>query len=844
MLGADSSSTRYELGPMASGKSGLAIDARGDVIVLSASYGGHRLTKFSSAVGAIVWEKMSPGGGNVTDFLTDNDDHVYVSSMRFQAGLNYAVLSKLSSLSGDLIWEFTLAENGSSKFDPSKIKKDPAGNLFFGVTRTNKLTPFGYNAGLLKISDNDGTKLWDAYLDTRMSGSNLIDVDPDGNAFLTTSYFSGDNTNWETLKFSSLTGQILWRKSFNGSLNLNDFPRAIKVDTNGDVVVTGSANAQLSGSYLSTTDIQTTKYAGLDGSVIWSRIAASPGYSDDYSNDLAIDRDGDVHMIGQYGTPSSAIWKVIKYASGTGQTLWEQSYAGMGTRDGRANVGTFDSQQRLVVLGSYGAIGASPTGMKAMKYERNGQIVWELDIPGISYAQHVAARDGTIYFGSTLSDPKIAHGTLVLIGKIVGDNPRPSLNMVLNGIGSVVVQSRPQGLICNTNCVVSFDPGTVVTLQALSNNGATFLSWAGGGCSRSPTCQITVNSSQLITATFRSNTLPPLSKRGGIDLGGNSKHALLLKDNTGNFLAGQLLGNEISFTQQTSIGGNIGAVVVADFDGNGISDLAFRVDSAEPATVYVQPDFSPSLYTKLGYVKTPWRIDAVGDLDGDGYADIVWRYTGNSGNIDDTGVSYVWFTQMTDLAKSPVIIQVRKRGGAPLSWKLLGAVDLNADESADMVYISPNNDVRVLMATPNRTCANLSGGKVPTGFKAHRLADFTGNRTGDILARNSQTGEVMLISLDALGIELPPYTGAPDDQNASCTSSSLVLKQRVFVLPSTDPSWTYFEAGDLNGDGITDIAWSRPDGSLVIWLMGRDGVIQQALLNAGTVPAGYSPVLH
>ena len=75
---------------------------------------------------------------------------------------------------------------------------------------------------------------------------------------------------------------------------------------------------------------------------------------------------------------------------------------------------------------------------------------------------------------------------------------------------------------------------------------------------------------------------------------------------------------------------------------------------------------------------------------------------------------------------------------------------------------------------------------MPSGYTAHRLADFTGNRTGDILARNSQSGLVMLISLDALGLELPAYTGLPDDQNASCTSSSLTVSQRVFNLPATD----------------------------------------------------------
>jgi hypothetical protein len=236
-------------------------------------------------------------------------------------------------------------------------------------------------------------------------------------------------------------------------------------------------------------------------------------------------------------------------------------------------------------------------------------------------------------------------------------------------------------------------------------------------------------------------------------------------------------------------------------------------------------------------VKPAWDVQAVGDLDGDGFGDLVWRFRGQSPNIDDQGVSYIWFTNGSTVA------QVRKRGGAPLTWTLLGAADLNLDGAMDMIYVSPANAMRALMATPSRTCANLSAGSLPTGFSALKLADFTGNRRGDVLLRNPTTGEVRIISLDAAGLTLPTFTGDPDDQNASCTSSTLSLTQTVLnVSATTDPTWTYFASGDFNGDGVFDIVWKRPDNTLTLWLMNANGAAPTVINNAGTAPTSATPL--
>jgi len=354
-----------------------------------------------------------------------------------------------------------------------------------------------------------------------------------------------------------------------------------------------------------------------------------------------------------------------------------------------------------------------------------------------------------------------------------------------------------------------------------------------------------MDAAKSVTATFTATpALAPLAKRGGIDLDGQGRSTLVVRAATGSqFQAGRLVNSIFQWTAMSDPGADFRLIAAVDFAGNGKSDLPMLRDNEALLNANGQgitqfwPDFVNTSPVPLNNVKPAWDVQAVGDLDGDGFGDLVWRFRGMSPNFDDQGVSFIWFSN------GGGITQVRKRGGAPLTWALLGAADINADSAADMLYISPANTMRVLMATPTRTCANLSGGTIPSGFAALRFADFTGARRGDVLIRHATTGEVRLIRLNAAGLTLPPYTGNPDDPIAPCTSSTLSVEQTLFNIAATaDPSWTYFASGDFNGDGIFDVVWKRPDNSLVVWLMNPHGAAPTVISNAGSAPASTTPL--
>jgi uncharacterized protein (DUF1800 family) len=339
--------------------------------------------------------------------------------------------------------------------------------------------------------------------------------------------------------------------------------------------------------------------------------------------------------------------------------------------------------------------------------------------------------------------------------------------------------------------------------------------------------------SLLAAVSATSASAQTLAKRGGIDLDGANKSALIVRSASGQLQAGRLVGGQFSFSAIPDPGAAFRLVGAPDFDGNGVSDLAFQnTTTGEFGEVKRWRDFVPAQESVVRQVKQVWDVQAVGDLDGDGRGDLVWRYV--VANSPDTGVSYIWFTNQTG---EPF---VRKRGGAPLSWKLLGAQDLNGDSAADMLYVSPDGSIRALMATPGRTCANLGAGAVPANFSAVAYADFTGRGRGDVLFRNPTNGQMQLASLNATGLTLPPYTGNPNDRDAACTSSSLAVTSQAITLPASDPSWQIFATGDFNGDGVFDIVWLKGDGNLAMWQMAPNGAAPTVVSTVGTLPVGFS----
>jgi cyclophilin family peptidyl-prolyl cis-trans isomerase len=449
--------------------------------------------------------------------------------------------------------------------------------------------------------------------------------------------------------------------------------------------------------------------------------------------------------------------------------------------------------------------------------------------------------EGVASFGTIQNEFNVARSPLrgtVAMAKVGGDPNSATSEWFINLADNSSILNNQNG---GFTVFGRLTPASLATMDAIAALPRFNLT---GGNSSSPFGEVPLANYIAPAAVTRANlaimnrvatrTVAP----GVIDIDGNGQQEILVRSSGAapQMRIGRLVGQQLQFTPIDDPGAAFRLVAAIDADGNGQSDLVFlNTTQGDRGDVRIWQNFDRTTERLLRQVRTVWDVQAVGDMDGDGKDDLVWRYLADDPR--DTGVSFIWFTNTPDV---PV---VRKRGGAPLNWTLLGAADFNGDGAADMVYLSPDAQIRVLMATPQRTCANFATNpaRVPTGFRALKLANFTGSGAGDLLIRND-AGITVVRPLSAPGVTLPPFTGNPDDPLVACTSTTQTITQDSFNLMENspaDPSWQLYATADLNADGFTDIVWLRPDGTLTVWLLNGRGAAPTVIANAGSAPSGF-----
>jgi Divergent InlB B-repeat domain len=82
--------------------------------------------------------------------------------------------------------------------------------------------------------------------------------------------------------------------------------------------------------------------------------------------------------------------------------------------------------------------------------------------------------------------------------------PAQSLTVSPAGTGAGTITSSPAGIGCGLVCQSEFATGTIVTLTATPDANSVFTGWSGTGvgCPGTGTCQVTMNSTLVVTATF------------------------------------------------------------------------------------------------------------------------------------------------------------------------------------------------------------------------------------------------------------------------------------------------------------------------------------------------------
>jgi hypothetical protein len=223
--------------------------------------------------------------------------------------------------------------------------------------------------------------------------------------------------------------------------------------------------------------------------------------------------------------------------------------------------------------------------------------------------------------------------------------------------------------------------------------------------------------------------------------------------------------------------GQAAAIAKKDFNADGRADVVWR--NGTTGETYLYPMDARQILAGEGYLRgvadLHWNIAGVGDFDGDGKADLLWRHSA-------TGENYVYFMNGTAIAAEGYVRTV-----PDTAWKVSGIGDLNNDGRDDILWRNATTGENYIYLLDGlviagegyiRTVSNLA-------WKVAGVGDTDGDGNADIVWRNVTTGENYLYPM----------------------SGTSILGGEGYLRTVSDASWKIAAVGDFNGDGTADLFW-------------------------------------
>lgn len=315
-------------------------------------------------------------------------------------------LVALTSLASGQVWKKRY-DGSASKNDLGKtVAVDSAGNVYVAGTVWNGASEDDY---VVFKYNNSGNLLWKQLYDGKTHRDdyvNAMKVDSAGNVYVTgTSIGTGQDGDYLTVKYDT-NGNFQWARTYNGSGNWDDSALAIAIDSVGNVYITGASwGSVINYNYA------TLKYSPV-GKQIWVRSNNGSADYHDFANAIAVDNSGNVFVTGgSYGAAGSLDYLTIKY-SPTGQRLWYKRYDGVQSGIDYANAIVLDGAGNIYVTGA--SMGVDKNyDFVTLKYDTNGNSQWGKRYDGTGKADDTA--------NAIALD---ASGNVYVTGQSVGNNTK------------------------------------------------------------------------------------------------------------------------------------------------------------------------------------------------------------------------------------------------------------------------------------------------------------------------------------------------------------------------------------------------------------------------------------
>ena len=358
----------------------MAVDGSGHVVVTGSSQNlsgnaDYYTARYAATNGALLWERYYNAPANRDDraqaLALDGGGNVIVTGSSDNSSGNADYLTvKYAAATGAWLWERRFIGPAGGDDYATAVAVDGNGN----VVVTGSSQNFSGNADYYtaKYAGANGALLWERRYSGPAGGNHFaaaLALDASGNVLVTGQSWNGTNDDFYTVKYAAADGALLWEQRFIGPANRDDLARAVAVDGNGNVLVTGASHNGTN------YDCYTAKYATTNGALLWEQRFNGPANRDDYTRAVAVDGEGQVLVTGYSNNETNADYYTARYAATNGVLLWEQRYNSPANGDDEAVAVTVDGSGSVYVTGSSAGSNGVPVYV-TVSYDRNGNELW------------------------------------------------------------------------------------------------------------------------------------------------------------------------------------------------------------------------------------------------------------------------------------------------------------------------------------------------------------------------------------------------------------------------------------------------------------------------------------